>query len=351
MGKTLRHALTLILGIATLVTFFLPSEHANNTEFNVIRVTIMLAFLGLLLSYKTKHQLSKSVKKAPNYAKVLMLAVPLTVLLFVLIQTLYPEFAAILVRKESWPFYRNAIFIKMAFQAVAVVFFAKLARDSIKKKEVLPAVFLCLLIFVLVVMIGEEVSWGQRIFGWETPSSYAEINMQGETNLHNLATQLFQNVLYFGGWLLLIAFPFWRNAIKKFLNRFKKLAFLGEWVPPTYFLIIFAAAFGLCDPLLSTDTGIKHSSILFCVLATAAILIYAIVPARGILAERICLTLGVFMIALFFNLFVSEVWSINAGVPTEYLELFINFGIMLWAIDLKKRLLPVGKRHHRIFGS
>ena len=35
-------------------------------------------------------------------------------------------------------------------------------------------------------MIGEEISWGQRMFGWETPESYAQINKQEETNLHNI---------------------------------------------------------------------------------------------------------------------------------------------------------------------
>ena len=33
---------------------------------------------------------------------------------------------------------------------------------------------------------GEEISWGQRIFGWETGETFSEINKQQETNLHNL---------------------------------------------------------------------------------------------------------------------------------------------------------------------
>jgi hypothetical protein len=33
---------------------------------------------------------------------------------------------------------------------------------------------------------GEEISWGQRIFGWGTPDELAKNNLQGETNLHNL---------------------------------------------------------------------------------------------------------------------------------------------------------------------
>ena len=32
---------------------------------------------------------------------------------------------------------------------------------------------------------GEEISWGQRLFGWETTEAF-ESNRQGETNLHNL---------------------------------------------------------------------------------------------------------------------------------------------------------------------
>ena len=38
----------------------------------------------------------------------------------------------------------------------------------------------------LVFLIGEELSWGQRIFGWVTPESLKAINKQDETNLHNI---------------------------------------------------------------------------------------------------------------------------------------------------------------------
>lgn len=36
------------------------------------------------------------------------------------------------------------------------------------------------------VVAGEEVSWGQRFLGVETPGGLAERNVQGETNLHNI---------------------------------------------------------------------------------------------------------------------------------------------------------------------
>ncbi|MBE0683499.1 MAG: hypothetical protein IH589_16445 [Anaerolineales bacterium] len=38
---------------------------------------------------------------------------------------------------------------------------------------------------------GEEISWGQRIFGISTPTNLVEENVQGELNVHNLA--VFEN--------------------------------------------------------------------------------------------------------------------------------------------------------------
>ncbi len=35
-------------------------------------------------------------------------------------------------------------------------------------------------------LIGEELSWGQRIFGWATSPEFAAINKQHETNIHNI---------------------------------------------------------------------------------------------------------------------------------------------------------------------
>jgi hypothetical protein len=40
----------------------------------------------------------------------------------------------------------------------------------------------------LVLVAGEEMSWGQRIFGIETPDALDAINRQGELNLHNIPT-------------------------------------------------------------------------------------------------------------------------------------------------------------------
>jgi hypothetical protein len=34
---------------------------------------------------------------------------------------------------------------------------------------------------------GEELSWGQRMFNFQTPAAVQQVNLQGETTIHNLA--------------------------------------------------------------------------------------------------------------------------------------------------------------------
>ncbi|MBC7767452.1 MAG: hypothetical protein H7124_01555 [Phycisphaerales bacterium] len=51
--------------------------------------------------------------------------------------------------------------------------------------------WLVVIVLGLVYLLGEEISWGQHIFNWETGGIFANINDQGETNFHNSE----------GGWL------------------------------------------------------------------------------------------------------------------------------------------------------
>jgi len=86
----------------------------------------------------------------------------------------------------------------------------------------------CSLLFF--VAFGEEISWGQRIFNWETPESIEKINFQQETNLHNLNNfniDLGENQSGIIGWLLVfnagrLFFYFWFTLMIMIpvLNRF-----------------------------------------------------------------------------------------------------------------------------------
>lgn len=68
--------------------------------------------------------------------------------------------------------------------------------------------FLALLFFA---MCGEEVSWGQRYFGFETPDALMGLNVQNEVNLHNMFGYLFDHlfILLFFVWGCVIPAMYW----------------------------------------------------------------------------------------------------------------------------------------------
>lgn len=337
--------------------------------YNFYRLAIIiLAIVFLLLATKSSwsNTLTSSSHEPSSGARQwllrLSIALPVMAIVFLVIQLATPQFAALLVRKESWPFFRNAIFIKSACQLVAAIAFIKVARHYFRRRQRLAMITAIAMVLLLGLMIGEELSWGQRIFGWGTPSFLAEINSQSEINLHNINTQLAQNILYFGGWLLLIGFAFWRESLTKLLRKCPKarLDFLIDWLPPGCFVGLFAVGFAFCDPLVS-DSGLYCSSNLFIILATACLLLTELryrlklwpqPNSAPVLddtdnSRHPALRLGIsflcFIAVLTGNLFNAELWNYNSGAPTEYLELFISLGIMTWALIVKSRLVKPEK--------
>ena len=331
--------------------------------YNFYRLAIViLAIVFLLLATKPSwsntppsHEPSP---KARQWLLRLSIALPVIAIVFLVIQLVAPQFATLLVRKESWPFFRNAIFIKSACQLVAAIAFIKVARHYSKQRQRLAMILAVVTVLLLGLMIGEELSWGQRIFGWSTPSFLAEVNSQSEINLHNINTQLAQNILYFGGWLLLIGFAFWRESLAKLLRKCPKarLDFLIDWLPPGCFVGLFAVGFAFCDPLVS-DNGLYCSSNLFIILATACLLLTELRYRLKLRSRpnttpvlddaddnrhqvlRLEVSLLCFVTVLAGNLFNADLWNYNSGAPTEYLELFISLGIMTWALTVKSRLV------------
>lgn len=68
---------------------------------------------------------------------------------------------------------------------------------------------------------GEEHSWGQHFFNWNTPSYWSEINRQHETNLHNTSPWfnqrpklLFDNAMFIGG-LVVPFIQLWTGTFRR----------------------------------------------------------------------------------------------------------------------------------------
>ena len=89
-------------------------------------------------------------------------------------------------------------------------------------------------LFLSLLIAFEEISWGQRIFGVETPGFLKRINAQHETTFHNLI--YFQRYRH---WLLLI-FGFSGLVLIEFkANNFTRLERFSFLIPPAYFKLSF----------------------------------------------------------------------------------------------------------------
>ena len=70
---------------------------------------------------------------------------------------------------------------------------------------------------------GEEMSWGQHLFGWKAPEAITKVNVQAETNLHNLSGYFADHAFiagtfFYGGVLPFVAArsAVWRRVFDRF---------------------------------------------------------------------------------------------------------------------------------------
>ena len=78
---------------------------------------------------------------------------------------------------------------------------ARRSRKTLQLRPMGVAAFAIAAIFLVIGM--EEISWGQRIAGWNTPSVWFSGNAQDETNLHNFFNNWFSIVYPVTGVVLL----------------------------------------------------------------------------------------------------------------------------------------------------
>jgi hypothetical protein len=77
---------------------------------------------------------------------------------------------------------------QVGLYALAAVGAAVVARTLQRAGRRGPALVYLLFALGMVFVAGEEISWGQRIFGWGTPRDLDKINAQDETTVHNISS-------------------------------------------------------------------------------------------------------------------------------------------------------------------
>ena len=122
------------------------------------------------------------------------------------------------------------LFIVSSFLLFGAAMFHK--RQSANHRKVI-AVFLIGIGIVFLFFGLEEISWGQRLFGWSTPAVLERINDQGELNVHNLSNRLLTPLYRWGT----LAFTLMTTAGWLWLSRFRET--------PLRFLIPHLASAGL----------------------------------------------------------------------------------------------------------
>lgn len=116
-------------------------------------------------------------------------------------------------------------------------------------------VWLALLATLFIVVGGEEISWGQRIFEFATPESLESMNVQGEFTLHNL----YSNSLFVYPGLAVTAILLF---VLPLLNRYSPIARqilrgIGMPVAPFACAVLYGVAlvtYGLVGLRLGTPT-------------------------------------------------------------------------------------------------
>ena len=153
------------------------------------------------------------------YKKCLIIVIALTVLQIILVGWVIKDYSGwerFFYAEDMFYEWLTAIFY---FAASGILVFTFFKKDLSGRYKLFIIAFAILFFFVAM----EEISWGQRILGIETPETLAEINEQGETTIHNLHTSLFQFLLKGGSLLLGVIIPvlykstdFVKNIVKKF---------------------------------------------------------------------------------------------------------------------------------------
>ena len=113
----------------------------------------------------------------------------LLLIIFSLIQGYYCKYFSFRVCNEFFKNYwtENGFIenLQVIFVLTSIILLIKV-KFKLKKFNFIH-IFIILKIFALTYYLGEEISWGQHFFKWNSPVIFQEINNQKETNLHNIS--------------------------------------------------------------------------------------------------------------------------------------------------------------------
>jgi hypothetical protein len=174
------------------------------------------------------------------------------------------------------------------------------------------------------IMAMEEISWMQRVVGFETPQELAQVNWQSEFNFHNVHTDLSENILYIGSAALLILLPFLVDCT----NWRARLGPLGAFIPTRW---VAAASASLSIFNYGMWNVIPQQMTMM--LTVFVMAFYAVAAARRERTREALLFAGMADAVILGQLLflMRGHLSIEIYDASEYKELFIALGLACFA--------------------
>lgn len=290
-----------------------------------VELTITRAVLYLLLA------LSLVVPVNGHHEAFRMLvrvSLPLCVILIISGMYIDPVFTDMLSREDRLIETTSALMM-FAGAAIWLIYATATAMKS-SWKYVGIASFAALTMF----LIGmEEISWMQRILDTDSNDFFLKYNIQHETNLHNINTVLSETILYVGGLTVLVIMPFYREKLVGLLIKLK-CKWLEPFLPSAWLFLPFAVMAGF----IGAYTTKAQPLVFFASIFTLALLI---VLTRKSIRERKSLNVALYaatatvvlVTAHTFLFFPYSAYPIRPWIYTEYLEFFIELGLLVYTID------------------
>lgn len=212
-----RHGLLWLSAILFLISsiadqLFLRSFVINPTPqlepIYLLRSVLLMGISGLLVFAVLRSARGAQPLPGRSHQRLLTLA-PWGVLAFgiacVVLFLVSPRLFASAGYEDRPVEYLSALTLFVA-AAVLVIVAGRVFKSDLQYRHTL--VVICVLMAFGFFVIGmEEISWFQRIIGFDTPDAFAG-NRQDEFNFHNFASNLFEELYYFGGFFLLVLLPF-----------------------------------------------------------------------------------------------------------------------------------------------
>ena len=152
-------------------------------------------------------------------------------LFFLIVKQLNPVFFSNFFQGEKG-FIENGTFFILLIAIITTFSVIKKIKTKLLRKNFY--VLMILFLIGLVYFAGEEVSWGQHWFNWETNNFFKNFNDQAETNFHNISSWLDQKPRF-----VLILFVILGGTILPFFFDNNKNSFLLKsdslkWFYPTF---------------------------------------------------------------------------------------------------------------------